>query len=141
MRKLLLLSAVAIIGAPAHAQPARQPSSTQQPVTFTVTGTFSDGSTRDVTSRMYYVTADADSDGDGKLDEGILTLQCPSGSAPPTAAFVIAPLDSASGMASGKRQYQPLIVRKLPDGSSAPAPTFKGSWDLATAKGSEKVIV
>ena len=135
MRKLLVLGTAALISASTSAYVQRQPADGQQSVTFTVTGTYSDGTTRGVSDRMYHVTTDFDSDGDGRMDEGVLTLKCSSSGGTATARFKIEPRDSASGMATGKRQYQPLVIKRLADGGAAPAPSFKGGWDLATSKG------
>ena len=135
MGKTLALSVAALIFSPAHGAAPKPPGASAEPVTLTVIGTYSDGSTGNDLARMYYVVADADSDGDGKMDEGMLTLKCPAGGNAATGTFKPAARDSASGMASGKRQYQPIPIRRLPDGSVSPAPAFKGSWDMATLKG------
>ncbi|MDQ3080406.1 MAG: hypothetical protein M3R03_10485 [Pseudomonadota bacterium] len=93
-------------------------------VSFTVTGTFSDGVTRD------FAVA-GDWDGDGKMDDGILSVSCSNGKA---VSAVVTPRDPSSGLATGKRQYRPIPIRKRVAASDT---QIKGSWDLATLKGAK----
>jgi len=91
-------------------------------VAFTVTGTYSDGVTRDF-------PVAADWDGDGKMDDGILSVSCKDGK---VVSAIITPRDAASGLPRGKRQHTPIRIR----GSAAATGTqIKGNWDLATMKG------
>ena len=122
MNKLWLLTATVVITAPALAQDGVR-SAAPSPVGFTVTGTFSDG-----TSRVVEVTADADSDGDGRMDEGELRFTCAGGHA----RAVTFTRDAGSGMATGKRMHKPMPIARS---AVAAGSALKASWDLAKGKG------
>jgi hypothetical protein len=111
---------------------------------FTVTGTFSDGTTR------YLHIATGDLDGDGTNDDGVLRLMCDS-SGTVSRAWIYAPRDSASGQASGKRMHKPFTIVKEWGAATPQLSAWKGGydvksntkrtaagsagWDLATNKG------
>lgn len=103
---------------------------------FTVTGTFSDGTSRPITaakygSTVFEVSSAADFDGDGFADSGLLSVRCANGSVT-DAAF--RPRDAGSGMASGKRQHTPPLIRRSASGpQSAVGRTV--TWDLKESKG------
>lgn len=70
-------------------------------VTIRATATFSDGSSAD---RLYRVTRDTDSDGDGIPDESWLRVACSGGAVASVWEYeVTAPRDVAAGQSSGKR--------------------------------------
>jgi len=70
-------------------------------VTIRATATFSDGSSAD---RLYRVTRDTDSDGDGIPDESWLRVACSGGAVASVWEYeVTAPRDVATGQSSGKR--------------------------------------
>jgi hypothetical protein len=127
MHKLgLFAAAVTLTAAPALAQDvAGGPSrgAAPSPVSFTVTGTYSDG-----TSRVVEDVADADSDGDGRMDEGELRFTCGGGHAR-AVAFT---RDAGSGMATGKRMHKPMPIVRSPVAAGS---ALKASWDLAKGKG------
>lgn len=133
MHELLVLGAAALVSASALAHAQRQAAGGQEPVTFTVTGTYSDGTTRDITERVYHVVANGDYDGDGRPDEGRLTVICSGGRA--LSATFTSAREAGSGMATGRRQHTPIPIRRSA-GSGPQAPqSFRGGWDMAPAKG------
>ena len=109
-------------------------------IVLQATATFSDGTSAD---RLYEVTSDADSDGDGLNDSGWLRVACDGTVASAVYYTVKSPRDVATGQSSGKRMHKPFVITKELDKST---PMFKtgggkvvGStvgWDLATGKGS-----
>src|SRR5438067_10481771 len=48
-----------------------------------------------------------DLDGDGKADDAVVKLTCAAGKVT-GASYIVSPRDSATGMATGKRQYAPV---------------------------------
>ena len=116
-------------------------------IVLRATATFSDGTSAD---RLYEVTSDADSDGDGVNDSGWLRVRCDGGVVAAVYHTVKSPRDAASGMASGKRMHRPFTIIKE-WGASTPmlgksgggeatgggdgVIGSKASWDLATMKG------
>lgn len=110
---------------------------------FTVTGTYSDGTTR------YLKIATGDLDGDGTNDDGVLRLACSNGAV--SSAWIYSPRDAATGMATGKRQHGSITIVKEWDAPSPQMSAWKGGydvksnskrttaghagWDLATNKG------
>jgi hypothetical protein len=100
-------------------------------VTLRATATYSDGSSAD---RLYRVTRDEDSDGDGVPDETWLRVACSGGAV--TGAWEYkgpSPRDVATGQASGKRQHGAITIRKEWDRSAIIGQRV--SWDLKEAKG------
>jgi hypothetical protein len=106
---------------------------------FTVTGTYSDGTSR------YLHIATGDLDGDGTNDDGVLRLACSNGAV--SSAWIYAPRDVATGQATGKRMHKPFTVVKEWGAVSPQMAATKGgydlksgtkrsgNWDLATGKG------
>ncbi|WP_293944022.1 hypothetical protein [Sphingomonas sp.] len=110
---------------------------------FTVTGTYSDGISR------YLHIATGDLDGDGTNDDGVLRLACSGGAV--SHAWIYAPREAGSGMATGKRQHGSVTFIKEWGAASPQIAAVKGgydlksgtkrgspgtaSWDLATNKG------
>ncbi|MEO5640203.1 MAG: hypothetical protein ABIQ98_00375 [Sphingomicrobium sp.] len=89
---------------------------------FTVTGTFSDGTTR------YLHIATGDLDGDGTNDDGVLRLACSNGAV--TNAWIYSPRDSGSGMATGKRQHGSVTFVKEWGAPSPQMSAWKGGYDV-----------
>ena len=87
-------------------------------VTFTVIGTYSDGSTR-----VLKVRTDSNADGGLTAGEGELRVTC---SGRRIASAVFTARDSGSGLATGKRQHTPVPIRSA---------VYRGNWDLKQAKG------
>ena len=135
MHKLLIVGAAALVSVSAYAQ--RQAVG-PEPVTFTIKGTWS-GVSAAPTDRLYDATADRDSDGDGTMDNGLLTVSCPV-NGPVTASFIIKGRNLESHLPSTRRQYQPLIIRRSENGAALAPPVLRGTWDLATAKGARSSV-
>ena len=89
----------------------------RSPVTFTVTGTYSDGSTKSISERIIPVRSDKDSDQDGIPDEGYLRVTCREGRAIAAEFLTQRPELAAEGA-----------------GGSVGAQTIRGGWDMATLK-------
>jgi hypothetical protein len=129
----LMLSAAAISAAVIPAAVSGRTAAVATPdatgpaaVTFTVTGTYSDG-----TSRMFEVDTSSPDAIDGAPVSGFLRVTCTSGA---VASAAFAPRDSASGLATGKRMHKPITVTKQMDAVSA-AVGKTGSWNLKEGKG------
>ena len=60
---------------------------------------------------MYLRVQAGDLDGDGKADEAVMKLVCAAGQVT-SAFYVVSPRESASGMATGRRQYAPVKIVK-----------------------------
>lgn len=105
MSATAMLAGAAGMAAPAAAIQAEKYSApinvTTGTVTIRATATFSDGSSAD---RLYRVTRDTDSDGDGIPDESWLRVACSGGAVASVWEYeVMAPRDVATGQSSGKR--------------------------------------
>lgn len=114
MSKILFAAAVTMLPIPALAlapETASVASRSAAPAaaTLTVTGTFSDG-----TSRLIDVSSDMDSDGDGAMDQATIQATCDGTH---LTHAVISPRDAASGMATGKRMHKPVVFIAAPIGS------------------------
>lgn len=82
----------------------------------------------------YFQVSGGDLDGDGAADDGIVRITCENG-AVVSAHQVIAPRDSASGMASGKRMHKPLTVIKEWGAATPELAAIKPTYDVKTIKG------
>jgi len=102
-------------------------------IALTATATYSDGSSAD---RLYRVTLDSDSDGDGLGDEAWLRIRCADGAVAEAFAHnVTSPRDAASGQASGRRMHKPFVIAKELDAASTAATSGKSvGWDIKTNK-------
>ena len=105
MSATAMMAGAAGVAGPAAAIQAEKHSAsinvTTGTVTIRVTVTFSDGSSTD---RLYRVTRDSDSDGDGIPDESWLRVACSGGAVASVWEYeVTAPRDVATGQSSGKR--------------------------------------
>lgn len=100
----MLAGAAGVAGPAAAIQAEKQTAPinvTTGTVTIRATATFSDGSSTD---RLYRVTRDSDSDGDGIPDESWLRVACSGGAVASVWEYeVTAPRDVATGQSSGKR--------------------------------------
>ncbi|MEO7787725.1 MAG: hypothetical protein ABIR77_07890 [Sphingomicrobium sp.] len=67
----------------------------------------------------------------GVKEPGVIRLACTGGKV--GGAWLYAPRDMATGMATGKRMHKPFTIVK--EWGAASPSLSKGSWDLATAKG------
>lgn len=90
------------------------------------------------TSGPLYLRVQAgDLDGDGKPDDAVLKLVCAAGRVT-SASYVIAPRDSASGMATGRRQYAPVKIVKEWGAASPELQKMRPQYDVKTLKGNER---
>ena len=86
----------------------------------------------------YYLRVQAgDLDGDGKADDAVVELVCTAGKVT-DASYVISPRDSASGMATGKRQHAPVKITKEWGAASPQLSAMKPQYDIKTMKGNER---
>jgi hypothetical protein len=91
------------------------------------------------TSGPLYLRVQAgDLDGDGTADDAVLKLVCADGKVA-SASYVVAPRDSATGMASGKRQYAPVKIIKEWGAASPQLSKMKPQYDIKTLKGNERM--
>jgi hypothetical protein len=91
------------------------------------------------TSGPLYLRVQAgDLDGDGTADDAVLKLVCADGKVT-SASYIVSPRDSASGMASGKRQYAPVKIIKEWGAASPQLSKMKPQYDIKTLKGNERM--
>jgi hypothetical protein len=86
---------------------------------------------------VYLRVQAGDLDGDGKADDAVLKLVCGDGKVT-NASYVIAPRDSASGMATGRRQYSPVKIVKEWGAASPELQKMKPQYDVKNMKGNER---
>jgi hypothetical protein len=82
---------------------------------------------------LYLQVHAGDLDGDGTPDDAVLRLLCAAGKLT-NASYVVAPRDSASGMATGRRQYAPVKIVKEWGAASPQLRAMKPSYDVKTIK-------
>jgi hypothetical protein len=82
---------------------------------------------------LYLQVHAGDLDGDGTPDDAVLRLVCAAGKVT-NASYVVAPRDSASGMATGRRQYAPVKIVKEWGAASPQLRAMKPSYDVKTLK-------
>ena len=87
---------------------------------------------------LYLQVQAGDLDGDGKPDDAVLKLVCAAGKVT-NASYVLAPRDSASGMATGKRQYAPVKFVKEWGAASPQLSAIKPTYDVKKMKGNERM--
>lgn len=80
----------------------------------------------------YFHVAQGDSDGDGKPDEGILRISC-TGGRTTDAAYM--PREAGSGLATGKRQHQPVTFVKEWGPSTPQFRTTSVGYDVKKVEG------
>jgi hypothetical protein len=86
-----------------------------------------------------YLRVQADDlDGDGKADEAVLKLVCADGKVA-SSSYVVSPRDSATGMATGRRQYAPVKIIKEWGAASPQLSKMKPQYDIKTLKGNERM--
>jgi len=78
--------------------------------------------------------AAGDLDGDGLDDDAFVKIECADG-AVRQAHYVVAPRDSASGMATGKRMHKPFLVTKDWGAASPQLMAMKPTYDVKAMKG------
>ena len=86
---------------------------------------------------LYLQVHAGDLDGDGLPDDAVLKLVCAAGKVS-SASYVVAPRDSASGMATGKRQYAPVKIVKEWGAASPELQKMRPQYDIKTLKGNER---
>jgi hypothetical protein len=86
---------------------------------------------------MYLRVQAGDLDGDGKADEAVMKLVCAAGQVT-SASYVVSPRESASGMATGRRQYAPVKIVKEWGAASPQLSKMKPQYDIKTLKGNER---
>ena len=97
------------------------------PTSFTVSQVGDDGK-----GPIYLAVSAGDLDGDGVSDESIVKLVCQGGAI--QNAF-IQPRDSASGMASGKRQHAPVTFVKEWGAATPQLRAAKPTYDVKKVEG------
>ena len=88
-------------------------------------------------SGTYLQVHAGDLDGDGLPDDAVVKLACSAGKLT-SASYVIAPRDSATGMATGKRQHAPVTIVKEWGAASPQLSKIKPQYDIKTLKGNER---
>src|SRR4051812_34639860 len=90
------------------------------------------------TSGPLYLRVQADDlDGDGKADDAVLKLMCSAGQLT-GASYIVSPRDTASGMATGRRQYAPVKFVKEWGAASPALQKMKPQYDVKMLKGNER---
>lgn len=96
------------------------------------------GVTGETGGPVYLRVQAGDLDGDGVADEAAIELTCTAGKVT-DAAYVVSPRDSASGMATGKRQYAPVKITKEWNAASPQLSAMKPQYDIKKLKGNERL--
>jgi len=96
------------------------------------------GVTGETGGPLYLRVQTDDLDGDGKADEAAVELTCTAGKVT-DASYVVTPRDSASGMATGKRQYAPVKITKEWNAASPQLQKIRPQYDVKTLKGNERL--
>ena len=87
---------------------------------------------------LYLRVQAGDLDGDGAPDEAAVELTCTAGKVT-DASYVVTPRDSASGMATGKRQHAPVRITKEWNAASLQLSAMKPQYDVKKLKGNERL--
>ena len=87
---------------------------------------------------LYLRVQAGDLDGDGTADDAVVKLVCTAGKVT-GASYIVSPRDSASGMASGKRQYAPVKIIKEWGAASPQLSAMKPQYDVKKMKGNERM--
>lgn len=82
---------------------------------------------------LYLQVHAGDLDGDGLPDDAVVKLVCAAGKLT-GASYMVAPRDSATGMATGKRQHSPITIVKQWGAASPQLREIKPSYDVKTIK-------
>lgn len=99
--------------------------------TLAVTGVAADS------TGTYLQVHAGDLDGDGTPDDAVVKLACTAGKLS-GASYVVAPRDSQTGMATGKRQYAPVKITKEWGAASPELQKIRPQYDVKTLKGNER---
>jgi hypothetical protein len=86
---------------------------------------------------LYLRVQAGDLDGDGTADDAVVKLVCAAGKVT-NASYVVSPRDSATGMATGKRQYAPIKIVKEWGAASPELSKIKPQYDIKMLKGNER---
>ena len=86
---------------------------------------------------LYLRVQAGDLDGDGTADDAVVKLVCAAGKVT-NASYIVSPRDSASGMATGKRQYAPVKIVREWGAASPELSKMKPQYDIKTLKGNER---
>jgi len=86
---------------------------------------------------LYLRVQAGDLNGDGTADDAVVELVCTAGKVT-GASYVVSPRDSASGMATGKRQHAPVKIVKEWGAASPQLSKMKPQYDVKTLKGNER---
>lgn len=97
------------------------------------------GSASPTSPSTYLVVQAGDLDGDGRPDDAYLKLACADGKLTQAWYQVKGPRDSASGMASGKRQHRPVTFVKEWGAATPQLSAVKPTYDVKTLKGARSV--
>src|SRR5438067_12482015 len=95
--------------------------------TLAITGVASDA------AGTYLQVHGGDLDGDGKADEAVVKLVCAAGKVT-NASYIVSPRDSATGMATGRRQYAPVKFIKEWGAASPELSAMKPTYDVKAMK-------
>ena len=87
---------------------------------------------------VYLRVQAGDLDGDGKADDAVLKLVCGDGKVS-DASYVVAPRDSATGMATGRRKYAPVTFVKEWTAVSDELQKMRPQYDIKNMKGNERL--
>jgi len=96
------------------------------------------GVTGETGGPLYLRVQAGDLDGDGAPDEAAVELTCTAGKVT-DASYVVTPRDSASGMATGKRQHAPVRITKEWNAASPQLSAMKPQYDVKKLKGNERL--
>jgi hypothetical protein len=118
--------------AAAAAAPSSKPMAMDDWQSFAVTKVGADS------SGTYLQVHAGDLDGDGLPDDAVLKLACTAGKLT-GASYIIAPRDSATGMATGRRQYRPITIVKEWGAASPELLKQRPQYDVKTLKGNERL--
>jgi len=86
---------------------------------------------------LYLQVHAGDLDGDGAPDNAVLKLVCSNGRVTQS-SYALVPREAASGMATGKRQHNPITIVKEWGAASPELQKMRPQYDVKTLKGNER---
>jgi len=86
---------------------------------------------------LYLQVHAGDLDRDGTPDDAVVKLACVAGKLT-GASYQLVPRDSASGMATGRRQHAPITIVKEWGAASPALQKIRPQYDVKTLKGNER---